>query len=76
MSAQFEVKAERGNWSGKGDLLEAVEVIEANVAAENEELAPMALDIIEKQMDGLEVGGTLAYNWACSVLDVMVKRVA
>lgn len=75
MTAQFEVKAERGEWSGKGDLKAALEVVTANQSP-NEHLRDMALEILEDQMTGLEVGERIAYNWACSVLDVMVKRTA
>lgn len=74
--AQFTVKAERGTWSGEGDLEGALEVLEANVRPEDEHLADMALDIIKGQMERLEVGGRLAYNWACSVLDAIVERTA
>jgi len=76
MAAQFAVEAERGNWSGSGDTTEALAVLEANVRPEDEPLADMALDIIAGQMANLEVGGKLAYNWACSVLDAIVVRTA
>ena len=74
--AQYEVKAERGNWNGAGNLLEAVEVIEANVNPDNDDCNGLALEIIEHQMDRMKVGDRLAYNWACSVLDVIVERTA
>lgn len=74
--ANFTVKAERGNWNGAGNLQQALAVMDANVRPEDAHLADMALDIIKTQMEGLEVGGSLAYNWACSVLDVMVERTA
>jgi hypothetical protein len=74
--AQFEVKAERGNWSGAGDTQQVLEVMDANIRPEDSHLAEMALDIIKTQMENLEVGGRLAYNWACSVLDAIVVRTA
>lgn len=74
--AQFEVKAERGTWSGSGDSTETLAVMEANVRPEDAHLSEMALDIIETQMGNLEVGDRLAYNWACSVLDAIVVRTA
>lgn len=39
-------------------------------------LVPMASDILKTQMEGLEVGDKLMFNWACSVLNVKVERVA
>lgn len=75
MTAQFEVKSERGTWSGKGDLSTALEVVKSNQSP-NEHLRDMALEILEDQMNGLEVGERIMFNWACSVLDVKVERTA
>lgn len=74
--AQFEVKAERGNWNGSGDAAAVIAIMENNVRPEDAHLAPMALEIIAEQMGNLENGGRLAYNWACSVLDAIVVRTA
>jgi hypothetical protein len=74
MTAQFEVKSERGTWNGKGDLKAALKVVEENQSP-NEHLRDMALEILEDQMNGLEVGEKIMFNWACSVLVVKVERI-
>lgn len=75
MAAQFTVEAERGNWSGTGDSTAVLAIMDENIPAADQHLADMALEIIGNQMANLEIGGMLAYNWACSVLNAKVTRV-
>lgn len=75
MAAQFAVEAERGNWSGTGDAAAVLAIMEGHLPEADQHLAEMSLGIIGNQMANLEIGDMLAYNWACSVLDVKVTRV-
>lgn len=81
--SQFKAIAEvaRHSRSGKGfEVIGSINEVIGVVTLESEEgnanLVPMASEILADQMKGLKVGGTLAYNWACSVLNVKVERVA
>jgi hypothetical protein len=64
----FEVKA--------GSINEVIGAATKEAKDENAHLVPMAAEILENQMKGLEVGGKLMFNWACSVLNIKVERVA
>ena len=64
----FEVKA--------GTINEVIGAATLESKDEDAHLVPMASEILANQMEGLEVGGTLMFNWACSVLNIKVERVA
>ena len=64
----FEVKAGSINEVIGAATLEALEA--------DAHLVPMASDILKTQMENLEVGDKLMFNWACSVLNIKVERVA
>lgn len=81
--AQFKAIAESLRYSRSGKGFEVTGSIKEVVGAatldskdSNAHLVPMAAEILANQMKGLEVGGKLAYNWACSVMNVIVERVA
>lgn len=81
--AQFKAESESVRYCRSGNAWEITgsleEVIgQATLEAKDSEahLVPMASEILENQMNNLEVGGTLMFNWACSVLNVKVERIA
>ncbi len=39
-------------------------------------LIPMAAEILANQMETREVGDKLMFNWACSVMNIKVERIA
>lgn len=81
---KFNAEAEvaRSTRSGKGFEVKAGSITEVIGAATLEalesdaHLVPMASDILKTQMENLEVGGKLMFNWACTVMNVKVERVA
>lgn len=81
--SQFKAVAESLRYSRSGKGFEVTGSIEEVVGAatldskdSNAHLVPMASEILADQMKGLAVGGKLAYNWACSVMNVMVERIS
>lgn len=81
--SQFKAIAEvaRRTRSGKGfevtgTVTEVIGAVTLASLDEDAHLVPMASEILAEQMSRLNVGDKLAYNWACSVLNVVVERVA
>lgn len=64
----FEVKA--------GTINEVIGAATKEATDSNAPLVPMAAEILENQMKGLKVGDKLMFNWACTVMNVKVERVA
>ena len=81
--AQFKAQSESVRYCRSGEAWEITGTVEevigqATLEAKDSEahLVPMASEILANQMNQMEVGDTRAYNWACSVMNVKVERIA
>jgi hypothetical protein len=63
-------------WEVTGSIADVIAKVVAESKDEDAHLVPMAAEILTNQMETREVGDKLMFNWACSVLNVKVERIA
>jgi hypothetical protein len=63
-------------WEVVGSIEEVIGKATLESLDEDAHLVPMASEILAEQMRTREVGDKLMFNWACSVMNVKVERIA
>lgn len=63
-------------WEVTGSIQEVIGKAVLESKDEDGHLVPMAAEILANQMETREVGDKLMFNWACSVMNVKVERIA
>lgn len=63
-------------WEVVGSIEEVIGKVTLESLDADAHLVPMAAEILAEQMRTRKVGDKLMFNWACSVLNVKVERIA
>jgi len=64
------------SWEVTGTIEEVIGKATLEARDSDAHLVPMAAEILAEQMRTREVGDKLMFNWACTVMNVKVERIA